>query len=155
MNISEIQDAMAGPIVARGCFIVEIKISKDDDIELTVESEDGTVTLDDCVELSRTFEEKFSRDEGDYSLTVTSAGLDQPFKVLKQYRKAIGSMVEVAMKGGRKMVARLTDACEDSITVQYTALEKPEGSKKKVAVEHTDTFPMSEVNSVRYHIDFN
>lgn len=146
---------MAGPIVARGCFIVEIKISKDDDIELTVESEEGTVTLDDCVELSRIFEEKFSRDEGDYSLTVASAGLDQPFKVPRQYTKAIGSMVEVSMKGGKKIVARLTGACEDSITVQYTALEKRDGSKKKAAVEHTDTFPMAEVNSVRYHIDFN
>jgi hypothetical protein len=34
----------------------------------------------------------FDRDVEDYSLTVTSAGLDQPFSVLKQYLKAIGTI---------------------------------------------------------------
>ena len=89
---------MESAIVARGCFIVGIKISNDNEIVLTIESERGTVTLDDCVELSRVFEEKFSRDTEDYGLTVTSAGLDQPFTVLKQYLKAVGTMVEVQMK---------------------------------------------------------
>lgn len=154
MNVSEIQDAMESAIVARGCFIVDIKISKDYDIELTVESESGSVDLEDCVELSRIFEDKFSREEQDYSLTVTSAGLDQPFKVAKQYLKAIGSKVEVSMKGGKKIAAKLTDASENEITISYTTLEKTEGSKKKVAVEHTDTVSLSEVNSVKYVIDF-
>ena len=56
MNASIIQDAMNAPIVARGCFIVEIKITKDNEIELVIESEEGVVTLDDCVEISRKFE---------------------------------------------------------------------------------------------------
>ena len=154
MRVSEIQDAMEGAIVARGCFIVSIKISGDNDIELTVESEAGTVEIDDCVELSRAFEEKFSRDTEDYSLTVSSAGLDQPFKVYGQYRKAIGKKVEVSMKGGRKIIAVLSGATEESVTLAYTTLEKPEGSKKKVPVEHTDTFPLTDINSVRYYIDF-
>ena len=77
MGISEIRDAMESAIVARGCFIVGIKITNDNEIVLTIESERGTVTLDDCMELSRVFEEKFSRDTEDYGLTVTSAGLDQ------------------------------------------------------------------------------
>ena len=84
MGISEIRDAMESAIVARGCFIVDIKISKDNEIVLTIESEAGSVTLDDCVELSRIFEEKFDRNVMDYELTVTSAGLDQPFKVPEQ-----------------------------------------------------------------------
>ena len=155
MNVSEIIDAVGSEIVARGCYIVDVTISKDNDIEITIESEEGTVELDDCVAVSRFFESKFDREKEDYSLTVTSAGLDQPFKVLKQYIKAIGSKVEVMLKGGKKMVATLTAADEDGITLSYTAKEAVEGKKKKELVEHNDRYPMDQVNAVRPHIEFN
>ena len=84
MNESVIVDAIKEEIVARGFFIVEVSVSKDNDVTLTIESETGLVELDDCVSLSRFFETKFDREVEDYSLTVSSAGLDQPFKVQKQ-----------------------------------------------------------------------
>ncbi|MDE7128444.1 MAG: ribosome assembly cofactor RimP [Bacteroidales bacterium] len=154
MVISEIRDAMEGAIVARNCFIVEIKISRDNEIELTIESEEGLVDLDDCVALSRIFEEKFDREKEDYELTVSSAGLDQPFKVMKQYTKAIGTKVEVLLKGGKKIVAELTGADSDGIDLKYPALEAVEGKKKKEKVEHQDRFPFEQVNAVRPHIEF-
>ena len=148
MRVSEIQDAMESAIVARGCFIVSIKISGDNDIELTVESEAGTVEIDDCVELSRAFEEKFSRDTEDYSLTVSSAGLDQPFKVLKQYLKAVGTEVQVLLRDGRKLRGVLTGASEEGVTLKYSVREAVEGSKKKVMKEHEDFFPKEMTNAV-------
>ena len=155
MNVSDIIDAISDEIVARNCYIVEISISKDNDIEITIESEDGRVELDDCVAISRFFESKFDRETEDYSLTVTSAGLDQPFKVLKQYLKAVGSKVEVMLKGGKKMVAVLTEADQESITLKYSVKEAVEGKKKKEFVEHIDRFTMDQVNSVRPYIDIN
>lgn len=154
MKISEIIDAVGDAIVARKCFIVEINVSKDNDVEIVIESEDSNVVLDDCVEISRRFEECFDRSVEDYSLTVTSAGLDQPFKVLKQYRKAVGTQVEAALKGGRKFVAELVGAGEDAVTLKYTLREAVEGKKKKELVEHCDSFGYDELNYVRPHIDF-
>ena len=155
MNVSEIIDAIGGEIVARGCFLVDVSVSKDNDIVLTIESENGKIELDDCVSLSRFFETRFDREQEDYSLTVSSAGLDQPFKVLKQYLKAVGSKVEVQLKGGKKMVALLEAADEDGITLKYTAKEAVEGKKKKELVEHVDRFTMDQVNAVRPFIEFN
>ena len=155
MNVSEILNAVGGEILARGCFLVDISVSKDNDIVLTIESETGKIELDDCVSLSRYFESKFDREVEDYSLTVSSAGLDQPFKVLKQYQKAVGSKVEVQLKGGRKMVATLTAADEESITLKYSQKEAVEGKKKKELVEHEDRFTMDQVNAVRPFIEFN
>ena len=155
MNVSEIIDAIGSEIVARKCYIVDVTISKENDVEITIESEEGTVELDDCVAISRFFESKFDREKEDYSLTVTSAGLDQPFKALKQYQKAVGSKVEVMLKGGKKMVATLTNVDEESITLSYTAKEAVEGKKKKELVEHNDRYTMDQVNSVRPHIEFN
>ena len=155
MNVSEILDAIGSEIVARGCFLVDISVSKDNDIVLTIESENGKIELEDCVSLSRFFETKFDREVEDYSLTVSSAGLDQPFKVLKQYIKAIGSKVEVQLKGGKKMVALLTAADQDSITLKYSQKEAVEGKKKKELVEHEDRYTMDQVNAVRPFIEFN
>ena len=47
MNVSDIIDAMTGEIVARGLYIVDISVSRDNDVTLTVESEEGTVELED------------------------------------------------------------------------------------------------------------
>ncbi len=154
MKVSDITDAIGGEIVARGCFIVDISVSKDNDIVLTIESENSKIELDDCVSLSRFFETKFDREAEDYSLTVSSAGLDQAFKVFKQYLKAVGSKVEVLLKGGKKMVATLEAADEESITLKYSVKEAVEGKKKKETLEHVDVVALENVNSVKYYIDF-
>ena len=155
MKISEIIDAIDSEIVARGLYIIEVTVSKDNDVEVTIESEEGKVELEDCVAISRFFETKFDRETEDYSLTVTSAGLDQPFKVLKQFAKAVGKKVEVQLKGGKKMVAVLEAADEESITLKYSQKEAVERKKKKEIVEHVDRFTMDQVNSVRPFVEFN
>lgn len=155
MNVSEIKDAINDEIVARDCFIVDITVSKDNDIILTIESENKTIELEDCVSISRFFETKFDREVEDYSLTVSSAGLDQPFKVFKQFVKAVGSKVEVMLKGGKKMIAVLEAADQESITLKYSVKEAVEGKKKKELVEHVDRFTMDQVNSVKPYIEFN
>ena len=126
----------------RGCFVVDITVSKENDIVLA------------CVSVNDAFLAAFDKDAEDYSLTVTSAGLDQPFKVLRQYEKALGSLVEVRLKGGRKLTGVLTKASEEGISLRYSQKEAVEGSKKKVTVEHEDDMPFAEINSVVPHIVF-
>ena len=154
MKKSEIIDAIGSEIVARGLYLIDVTISKDNDIEITIESEEGKVELEDCVAISRFFETQFDREQEDYALTVTSAGLDQPFKVLKQYIKAIGKKVEVQLKGGKKMVAVLEAADQDSVTLKYSQKETVEGKKKKEIIEHVDRFTMDQINAVRPFVEF-
>lgn len=154
MNAKCIIDAINDEIVARGCYIVDVTVSRDNDVEVTIESEEGIVELDDCVAVSRFFETCFNREDEDYSLTVTSAGLDQPFKVLKQFQKAVGKKVEVSLKGGKKMVAVLESADEDGITLKYSVKEAVEEKKKKELVEHVDRFEMETINAVRPFVEF-
>ena len=61
MNVTEIIDAINGEIVARGLFLVDVFVGRDNDIEVTIESEQGTVELDDCVAVSRFFETCFDQ----------------------------------------------------------------------------------------------
>ena len=75
--------------------------------------------------------------------------------MLKQYLKAVGSKVEVQLKGGKKMVAVLDAADEQSVTLKYSVKEAVEGKKKKELVEHVDRFEMEQVNAVRPFVEFN
>ena len=148
--LTSIEEAVHG----RGCFIVDVTVSKDNDIVLTIEKEVGDIDLEDCVSVNDAFLGIFDKDAEDYSLTVTSAGLDQPFKVLRQYTKAVGSAVEVSLKGGKRITGVLTDADKNGICLRYSQKEAVEGKKKKELVEHEDRFGFEAVNSVVPHIVF-
>ena len=153
MKIIDIQNAVAEVIATRGCFLVEVKCTPDDDITIAIEKEgDGLVAIEDCEAVNDAFEAAFSRDEKDYSLTVTSAGLDQPLKVAAQFLKYRGKKVEVYIKGGKKVVATLLSSTEEDITIAYTEIVK-EG-KKKVKVEKEETLPFKSVNKVLPYIEF-
>lgn len=136
MNTNIITEAISPVLESRGLFLVDVKISKDNDITITVESAQGVVTLDDCEVINRFFTETFDQDQEDYSLTVTSAGLDGEFKVPAQFAKAIGKKVEMWLKGGKKTIGVLEAATEDTVTVDGTSYAK------------------AEVNKVKYHIEF-
>lgn len=136
MDINAIKETLAPALEERGLFLVDLKISRDNDITVTVESYEGVVTLDDCEVLNRLFTATFNQDEEDYSLTMTSAGLDGEFKVDAQFTKAIGKKVELWIKGGKKTIGTLEAYNDGAVTVDGT------------------TYTKEEVNKVKYHIEF-
>ena len=122
MNKELIAKAVEAAVAQRGCFLVDVTVSKDNDIEIIIEKEQGDVDWEDCSAIDKVVHEAFDQDVEDYSLTVSSAGLDRPFKVLKQFRKAIGTKVEVWLKGGKKVKGTLDAATEADITVDGTVI---------------------------------
>lgn len=154
MDKKSIENAVLPLLGEMGCFLVEVTVSADNDIEIAIERREGTVEMEDCVKVDHFIHETFSQDEEDYSLTVTSAGLDRPFKVAEQFEKAVGSKVTISLKGGKRMVATLLAASEQDITAAWTAREAVEGKKKKEMVSHEETIPMSEINAVVPFIEF-
>ena len=105
-------------------FLVDVSVSPDDKIVVEIDHADG-VWIDDCVDLSRYIESKLNREDEDYELEVGSAGIGQPFKVLKQYQIYIGKEVEVMDKAGKKWKGVLADANEENFTVTMTVKVKP------------------------------
>ena len=154
MKKEEIIRAVEAAVAERGCFIVDVTVSAANDVEIVLEKEEGIVDWNDCAAIDKVVHEAFDQDAEDYALTVSSAGLDRPFKVYRQFLKAVGSKVDVKFKGGRRLVATLTAAAEDAVTLKYTALEAVEGKKKKEKVEHEEVCPFADINSVTPYIDF-
>lgn len=136
-------------------FLVDVRITPDNDIDVEFESEEDEVRIDDCVDLSKFLEEKLDREKEDFALEVGSAGLGQPFKVLKQYILHIGEEVEVISKAGQKFSGVLKDADESGFTVTVVRKTKIEGSKKPMIMEVDEAYAYTEVKSVKYLIRFS
>lgn len=134
-------------------FLTDLTITPDNRIVVEIDHKDG-VWIDDCVELSRFIEDHFDRDEQDFELEVGSAGIGQPFKVLRQYENHIGDTVEVAPKSGRKYVGTLTEANAEGFTVEVEQKVKHEGEKRPRTEIVSMTFRYDDVRSVKYVIQF-
>ena len=147
-------ETIASYLDYNGLFLVDIEITKDNDITITIERTEGSVKVDDCIAIDKIVATAFDRDVEDYSLTVTSAGLDQPFKVLDQYRKFIGSEVEVVVKGGGKVKGILSAADEASFEITVSKMVKVEGSKKKVQQDTVTAYAYEGVKSCKPVIKF-
>ena len=130
-------------------YLVDLKISTDNRISVEIDAFGG-VSIDYCVALNRYIESHLNREDEDYELEVSSAGLTEPFKVLKQYEKNINNEVEVLTKAGKKITGILTSVNERNFTVQIEKLEKPEGAKRKIKVNEDLTFSYEEIKTTKY-----
>ncbi len=138
-----------------GAFLVDIQISKDNDIVVEVDSHDD-IDLDFCAGITRKIEEKFDRDVEDYSLEVGSAGLTAPFKVVEQYTKNLGKDVEVLTKDGRKLHGVLTavDGDTSSFTIEVPAKVKEPGAKRPTVRQVPEHLKMDECKHVKHEFKF-
>lgn len=134
-------------------FLTDVTVSADNRIVVEIDHEEG-VWIEDCVELSRFIESHLNRDEEDFELEVGSAGIGQPFKVLRQYEIHVGEKVEVLTGEGRKLTGVLAEATPEHFVLTVTEKIKEEGAKRPKLVERNLTFGYQEVKWVKYLIDF-
>lgn len=134
-------------------YLVDLTITPDNRISIEIDSFNG-VSIDYCGELSRHINSHFDRDLEDYEMEVSSAGLSEPFKVLKQYEKNIGSEVETLTKTGLKYSGILTEVNENNFVLEIEKLVKLEGSKRKEKVIENLTFSYEEIKTTKYIIRF-
>lgn len=153
IDISLIQKIVAEKLESTDMFLVEIKQSPSNEIEVILDS-DTSVGIDICIAVSRAVNDAFDRDQEDFELTVTSAGIGQPLKLLRQYRKLIGKEVDLVLKSGEKITATLTAAAENDIDVEYPEKVAVEGKKRKETVVRKRNFALSEIKTTREHLNF-
>lgn len=113
-------------------FLVDVKVSRDNRIEVFIDGDDG-VKIQDCIDLSRNLESRFDREEEDFELSVLSWGLGEPLKLKRQYVKNIGQKVEAVCVSGECIEGVLKEVCESGLSIEVT-----KGKGKKMTVETAD-----------------
>lgn len=149
----EIAEVVDKAIADTDAFVVDITVSKDNDIVVELDSPTG-VDLDFCAEVSRKLNDAFDRDVEDYSLEVGSSSLTAPFKVAGQWLKNVGNPVEIFTRDGKKIVGTLTDYTPDGFTVEVKQKVKEPGEKRPRLVDVPVTMKEADIREARYHIDF-
>jgi ribosome maturation factor RimP len=95
-------------------FLVDIMVSKGNEITVMVDNEKG-ITIEQCAEINRQVNLMLDRDVEDYSLVVSSPGLDAPLKVVQQYRKNLGRSLDISLRDGSALRGILSSASDTGI----------------------------------------
>jgi len=117
-------------------FLVEVKIRPGNNIKIFVDSDRG-MSIDKLAQynrrLYRQIEESGLFPNNDFSLEISSPGLDEPLKLRRQYLKNIGRYVEILLKNGIKTEGKLMNATDEEVVIE----EEKGNKKKKEVIQHS------------------
>lgn len=132
-------------------FLISVRIKPTNNIRVYLDADSG-LSIEKCIKINRalykTIEEEAWYPDGNFSLEVSSPGVDEPLKMLRQYKKNIGRKVEVVLNDGTKKEGKLIAVNGQSITIEYT-----EGKNKK-AVLITNEIAFSDIKQTTVVISF-
>jgi ribosome maturation factor RimP len=133
-NIQTIEKLLE-PLLVDDIFLVSIKVKPTNNYKIYLDA-DGGLGIEKCIKINRALyrqiEEMGMYPDGDFSLEVSSPGVDEPLKLLRQYKKNISRTVEVTLADDEKKEGVLKEVTDDSITI-----EQVEGKGKKAVVLQT------------------
>src|SRR5215831_5255086 len=132
-------------------FLVEVKIKPGNNVKVFVDADQG-VSIDKLATLNRSLykqiEESRVFSNNDFSLEISSPGLDEPLKLHRQYLKNIGRHIEVILKNGIKKEGKLISAANDEFVI-----EEEKGNKKIKEFVQSPIF-YNEVKTTKVQIKF-
>lgn len=115
-------------------FVAEVSIRPGNRISVYLDG-DQRVTIENCILVSRYLESVLDRESEDYDLTVSSFGADRPLIMPRQYKKNIGSGMQVVTHGGDKLSGTLLHADDNEIHLEVVIPGKTK-KEKEMAVLH-------------------
>ena len=134
-------------------FLVDVRVGEANQIRILLDHDEST-SIEDCMALHRYLESELDRNVEDFSLDVSSPGLDQPLQMHRQYMKNIGRSVQVKPVDGAKVEGELVAVDEAGITLKIREKRRIEGRKAKEWVEEEQVWPFEQIQSTKVVISF-
>jgi len=134
-------------------FLVDIRVKPHNKIEVFIDSPIH-VTVDECVSVSRHIEAGLNREVEDFELTVSSPGIDQPFKVMNQYQKYLGKEVGVLKKDGIKVIGMLKHVNDVTVEIETKRTERKEKGKGRHTIIENITIDLNEIKETKLILPF-
>ena len=121
---------------SKDIFLVEVKVIPGNNIKVFIDADNG-ITIEKCIKINRALYNQIEESDlfpnGDFSLEVSSPGVEEPLKLHRQYKKNIGRTVEVTLIDGTKKEGKLITVNDDEII-----LEEKAGQGKKLVIQTTN-----------------
>jgi ribosome maturation factor RimP len=119
----QIVEQLLQPLLVDDIFLVSIKIKPTNNYKIYIDADSG-LGIEKCTRINRALyrqiEENGLHPDGNFSLEVSSPGVEEPLKLLRQYQKNIGRNVEITLNDGLKKEGKLTAADETAVTIEET-----------------------------------
>jgi len=132
-------------------FLVSVRIKPTNNIKIFFDGDAG-ISIEKCVKFNRglykMMEEKGWYPEGEFSLEISSPGIEEPLLLHRQYRKNIGRDLEIVFTDNSIKIGTLLEVTEEDILIQTT-----EGKGKK-AVTQQLLVPFNNIKSTTVQIKF-
>lgn len=149
-SLSTIREWLS-PMLDEDMFLVDMRIKPTNNIKIFLDADKG-LPLERCIKVNRALYKKIDEaglfPGGDFSLEVSSPGVDEPLKLHRQFIKNVGRNVSVTLPDDSVRSGKMIEAGDAAFTISRT-----EGKGKK-AVTVEDRFPYEEVKSVKVLISF-
>jgi len=131
-------------------FLVDIRVDSANKISVEVDKPES-VTIEECVMISRAIESGLNRETEDFELEVSSPGLNLPFKVMEQYRKNCGRQVNVVKRDGQKIIGILQHVDDEGIILEIETKIREAGQKRSKTVMQTVAIKFSDIKTTKSH----
>jgi ribosome maturation factor RimP len=132
-------------------FLVEVRIKPTNNIKVFIDADEGmplSALIDYNRKLYKQIEESGLYPDGNFSLEISSPGLDEPLKNRRQYKKNAGRFVEVTLQDGTKREGKFTAFTDEGIVVEW---EEGKGKKKETK---TETILFENIKSTKVQVKF-
>jgi len=150
LTLNTINDFLV-PLLEEDMFLVDLKIKPTNNIKIYLDADNG-LPLERCIKVNRALYRKIEEagmyPGGDFSLEVSSPGVDEPLKLLRQFKKNIGRDFLVTMPDESSKTGKLITVDDETFTIVRT-----EGKGKK-AVTIEEVVPYKEIKQVKVLIKF-
>jgi len=104
-------------------FLVSIKVKPTNNIKIFIDSDEG-MSIEKCVRYNRRLyaqiEEKAMFPDGNFSLEISSPGVDEPLKTHRQYSKNIGRKVMVTFNDDTEKEGKLLEVTATDIIIEQS-----------------------------------
>ena len=132
-------------------FLVSLKIKPTNNVKVYLDGDNG-LPIEKCVHFNRQLYKMIDDagmfPSGEFSLEVSSPGVDEPLKMQRQYTKNIGRLVEVIFTDGSKKEGKLLQSADHDIFIEETT------GKGKKAVTQQIVIPFNNIKTTTVQIQF-
>lgn len=140
-SVLESVKKMLDPLLSGDVFLVDMRIKPTNNLKIYLDADNG-LDIDKCIKINRalykSLEEAALYPDGNFSLEVSSPGIDEPLKLPRQYQKNKGRNVEVTLNDGIIYEGVLTAVMENGILLDVTEGKGKKAVTKQVAVSMAD-----------------
>ena len=152
ITTDQLTQALEQQLSGSPCFVVTAEVRPSGKAVVEVDK-DAHITLAELSSINRGLRESFGEALDDVALEVGSPGMGRPFRVMRQYQKHLGRLVEVVLHDGHTISGTLHAASDTSVQLFIQHPSKVKGRLPKQDTEPT-TFSFSAIKETRSPITF-